>query len=221
MTAVDRSSYLVSEYRVLENMARSLWKNDDAAECRKRRERIGELVNERLGHHGHHRAAEWLQAALGATVCGIVGPRTRAALLEAGPSERERVYREVLRRRMTHCGRILSATPVHARFAHGWMRRPAQFVVLTAWMAVTLPVRAADTGTSLFCVRSDRQVVCWAGHDVVLSGWLDTKGRAVLRGALGEWTGRMGPDAHTTWLRSGDRRLWCWSDAERIRWVCR
>ena len=53
MTAVDLSSYVVSEYYCLEKLARCMDKGDDAAEWRNRRKRIAASVNELLWDDEH------------------------------------------------------------------------------------------------------------------------------------------------------------------------
>lgn len=76
-------------------------------------------------NHGVKRAIQWLQAAVGVTPDGVVGPLTRDALRRQTAAD---VYRRVLRRRIIFYGQIIKNNPSQAVFAEGWARRVAEFV---------------------------------------------------------------------------------------------
>ena len=76
-------------------------------------------------HSGPKRAVEWLQTALGVTADGILGPRTRAALMSADPVV---LYRRVLATRLRFLGRMITKDRRQAAFAAGWMARLAEWV---------------------------------------------------------------------------------------------
>jgi lysozyme family protein len=76
-------------------------------------------------NHGTHRASRWLQRAAGASVDGVVGPNTLAAVNQGNTL---RLYLEFLRIRVELYGRLITEDPDQARFAHGWMRRLGEFL---------------------------------------------------------------------------------------------
>jgi len=76
-------------------------------------------------HSGPKRAVQWLQAALGVTADGVIGPKTRAALATADQGV---LYGKVLGQRLRHLGRLITHDPRQSVFAAGWMNRMAEFV---------------------------------------------------------------------------------------------
>ena len=88
-------------------------------------ERLRALVVDSGVNHGVRRAAKWLQRAAGVADDGIVGPRTLAAV---NGSDSAALYRKVLAQRAIFYGKIITNDPSQAVFAHGWMRRLAEFI---------------------------------------------------------------------------------------------
>ena len=76
-------------------------------------------------HSGPKRAVQWLQAALGVTADGVIGPKTRAALAAADQGV---LYGKVLGQRLRHLGQLITHDPRQSAFAAGWMNRMAEFV---------------------------------------------------------------------------------------------
>lgn len=76
-------------------------------------------------HSGPKRAAQWLQAALGVTADGVIGPQTRAAL---AASDQAALRRKVIGERVRFLGRLITSDPAQAVFAAGWMNRMAEFI---------------------------------------------------------------------------------------------
>jgi lysozyme family protein len=76
-------------------------------------------------HSGPKRAVQWLQTALGVTADGVIGPKTRAALVAADQGV---LYGKVLGQRLRHLGRLITHDPKQSAFAAGWMNRMAEFV---------------------------------------------------------------------------------------------
>lgn len=76
-------------------------------------------------HSGPKRAVQWLQAALGVTADGVIGPKTREALAAADQGV---LYGKVLGQRLRHLGRLITNDPRQSAFAAGWMNRMAEFV---------------------------------------------------------------------------------------------
>jgi len=76
-------------------------------------------------HSGPRRAVQWLQAALGITADGVIGPKTRAALTAADQGV---LYGKVLGQRLRHLGQLITHDPRQSAFAAGWMNRMAEFV---------------------------------------------------------------------------------------------
>ena len=75
--------------------------------------------------HGPRRAARWLQAAAGAAVDGVIGPRTIEAVKAAGEKV---LYKRVLAARCRFYGNIVARDPSQAAFAAGWAERLAEFI---------------------------------------------------------------------------------------------
>lgn len=76
-------------------------------------------------HSGPRTAIRALQAAIGVTPDGVLGPKTIAAVDAADAAD---VYRRVLRARMSYLAGILQRDPSQRVFAAGWVRRLAEFV---------------------------------------------------------------------------------------------
>jgi len=74
---------------------------------------------------GPDRARRWLQQAVGATVDGVIGPRTLAAAAAAEPRA---AVREMLARRLQHHASL----PTMRNFGLGWMRRCADLALFAA-----------------------------------------------------------------------------------------
>lgn len=76
-------------------------------------------------HSGPQKAVKWLQEALGVTVDGVIGLKTRAAL---AATDQDKLYSKVLAARLRHLGRLITNDPQQSVFAAGWMNRMAEFV---------------------------------------------------------------------------------------------
>ena len=76
-------------------------------------------------HSGPQKAVRWLQEALGVTVDGVIGPKTREAIAKA---DQGILYNKVLAARLRHLGRLITNDPEQSVFASGWMNRMAEFV---------------------------------------------------------------------------------------------
>ncbi len=76
-------------------------------------------------HSGPKSAIKWLQQALGVPADGVIGEKTRAALMQADAAS---LYVKVLAARLRHLGRLITKDPKQAAFAAGWMKRIAEFV---------------------------------------------------------------------------------------------
>jgi lysozyme family protein len=87
--------------------------------------KLQELLLDCVVNHGIGGAVKFIQEALGVTVDGLMGPKTRAALAAAEPRE---LYRKVLAARIRKYGRIVTHDPTQSKFAAGWNDRAAQFV---------------------------------------------------------------------------------------------
>lgn len=93
-----------------------------------------DLVMDCAIHHGLTGASRLVQRALGVTVDGVVGPKTRAAIIAMDP---RRLYDLVLGQRIRLLGRLVSndwtdadhdGKPDNAENAEGWFNRAAGFV---------------------------------------------------------------------------------------------
>lgn len=87
------------------------------AKCEEFPENVGEVVMNIAVNAGHGRASKWLQAAVGATVDGIIGPKTISAAVEAGPC----VAVALVDRMEEHYRSIAKGSL--AKFLKGWMNR--------------------------------------------------------------------------------------------------
>jgi len=86
---------------------------------------LRELVFDSAVNAGPARAIRWLQRALGCEDDGLIGPKTLEALRLA---DARVIYADVLRRRLVHYGRIISADARQAVYAEGWMTRACEFI---------------------------------------------------------------------------------------------
>lgn len=86
---------------------------------------LRELVIDSGVNSGQSRAAKWLQAALGLKADGVIGPKTRDALVHV---EVRSVYLRVLELRIRHLGRLITDDPTQAENAAGWTNRVGRFV---------------------------------------------------------------------------------------------
>jgi lysozyme family protein len=93
-----------------------------------------DLVMDCAIHHGLTGASRLVQRALDVTVDGVVGPKTRAAIIAMDP---KRLYALVLGQRVRLFGRLISndwsdddhdGKPDAAENAEGWLNRTAEFV---------------------------------------------------------------------------------------------
>jgi hypothetical protein len=94
---------------------------------------VASLVLDIVVNHGRPNGVRILQRALGATVDGIFGSATRAALYRAEPG---RLFRELGAARLEFTGRVISGNlhdddhdgiPDNTEFASGWLNRQASF----------------------------------------------------------------------------------------------
>jgi len=76
-------------------------------------------------HSGPQKAVKWLQEALGVTVDGVIGSKTREAIAKA---DQNILYSKVLAAHLRHLGRLITNDPEQSVFAAGWMNRMAEFV---------------------------------------------------------------------------------------------
>lgn len=74
---------------------------------------------------GPRAAIRALQEALSVPADGVLGPQTLEALALANA---KKMRAEVVAERVVFLGRLISADPTQARFAHGWLRRAAEFI---------------------------------------------------------------------------------------------
>ncbi len=95
------------------------------------------LLFDAVVNHGRSNAVRILQRALGVTVDGVFGRKTRAALFSAEP---RKLFRELGAARLEFTGRVISrnlrdddhdGVPDNTEFAGGWLNRQAQFWRMT------------------------------------------------------------------------------------------
>lgn len=105
------------------------------AELYLRRPGFDKIADPRLRHlvvdsgvqHGQKRVTQWLQALLGVTVDGKLGPKTLAAI---NREDAGRLYNRLLARRIRFYGSLISSVQSQGVFAAGWMKRAASFLDL-------------------------------------------------------------------------------------------
>jgi len=131
-----RREVMVDEVRELtEAEARAIYRRDfEAAQIDIAPDECEELLLDIHANHGPGNFARILQRALGVTVDGAIGPKTRAALAAADGG---RLYRDVVAERLEFTGRVITKNlkdddhdgiPDNTEFAYGWLVRQAQFV---------------------------------------------------------------------------------------------
>jgi lysozyme family protein len=74
---------------------------------------------------GPERAIEALQRSVGVTEDGILGPATKAALLNLPPTT---VYARVLREYFKHFANVVATNPTQIRWLRGWINRACEFI---------------------------------------------------------------------------------------------
>lgn len=80
---------------------------------------LADIVIDWAVHAGHVTAIRMLQAAVGVSTDGVMGPATEAAV-----KDRKAIARRVLAGRMEQVGGLISSQPdKYARYAKGWLRR--------------------------------------------------------------------------------------------------
>lgn len=88
---------------------------------------LGSAVVDWAVHSGHQTAIRGLQRALGVAADGVIGTKTRAALIASGNIRR--VIVSVHCQRLEFLGRLITDAPdKHARYAAGWMARMATYL---------------------------------------------------------------------------------------------
>lgn len=87
--------------------------------------RLRHLVVDSGVQHGQKRVTQWLQALLGLTVDGKLGPKTAAAINQ---EDAGRLYNRLLARRIRFYGSLISSVQSQGVFAAGWMKRAASFL---------------------------------------------------------------------------------------------
>lgn len=111
-----------------EGEARAIYQKrylDDPGISKLRDPDLLELMFDSVVQHGAPRPIRWLQASLGLTQDGSLGPQT----LEAANTRTFQAYRGVLSERVKFYGQIITINPKLAKFAKGWMARIAPFIV--------------------------------------------------------------------------------------------
>ena len=88
---------------------------------------VVEMLFDAAVHHGPGTAIRMLQRAAEVVDDGVLGPMTRRAV--AGYPSRRLAARFVAER-AEELGRIVTARPSQAAFAHGWLRRLGEFIRL-------------------------------------------------------------------------------------------
>lgn len=105
---------MAREFYRSEYMDKFRWINDPA---------LLDLAVDCAVNHGTMRAIRWLQASVGASVDGVIGPMT----MESVNLNADKCYREVLRTRFNHYAR-LSTSPGQIMFLVGWINRACEFI---------------------------------------------------------------------------------------------
>lgn len=109
--------------------AKRIYKRDfwERAHCHIMDPGLALIVFDAAVNNGVGQAARWLQAALGVTVDGVIGPATRAALAQANAEE---VLTEL------HASRIymMAGLSTWKTFGRGWSRRLARLPYQAARM---------------------------------------------------------------------------------------
>lgn len=88
--------------------------------------KLRELLIDAAVQHWHDDPAKWLQESLGVKVDGKIGPITRRAVDLA---DQEKLYRQVLAKRIQYYGELITKDHKQAENAWGWMNRVSEFVM--------------------------------------------------------------------------------------------
>lgn len=118
-----------------EAVARDIYRNDfERAHLDLAPDCCEELLLDIHANHGPGNFARILQRALGVTVDGVVGPKTREALAAANGPE---LLAALVAERLRFTGRAITknlkdddhdGVPDHTEFAEGWLNRQSEFV---------------------------------------------------------------------------------------------
>jgi len=79
--------------------------------------------------HGPTRAVRWLQAIVGETEDGVLGPKTALATYKLDP---DLLVLKISAERWRFTGRLVTSKPSQATFAHGWANRMSEFIEKSA-----------------------------------------------------------------------------------------
>jgi lysozyme family protein len=81
-------------------------------------------------NHGTERAIKWLQEAIKTTADGSIGPKTLIAWEPYAKNliDRDKVYRDILARRIVFYGEIVYNRPDQRVFIVGWLKRAVEFL---------------------------------------------------------------------------------------------
>lgn len=118
---IDQRSHPEVNIRTLtKEKAAGIYWNEYWTKCRAHEmpARVGEVVANIAVNAGHGRASKWLQAAVGATVDGVIGRQTLAAAWQA---DHGAVVRALLDRTEAHYRSIAKGRL--AKFLTGWLNR--------------------------------------------------------------------------------------------------
>ncbi len=86
---------------------------------------IVEMLFDAAVNHGPSASVKMFQRACGVHDDGVIGPKTRAAALRHASRS---LAANLIAQRVIEYGRIVTANPTQAAFAHGWARRAAEFI---------------------------------------------------------------------------------------------
>jgi len=123
VTALDVESIAVDEAR---DIYRSeYWNKPGFARLSNLHPLIVEMLFDMGVNHGTNSAVRMLQRAVGTKDDGILGPKTIASIAEM---ETRELGAHLMAERVIEYGRIITKNNTQAAFAHGWMRRAAEFI---------------------------------------------------------------------------------------------
>jgi len=86
---------------------------------------LQEMVFDAAVQHDPYDATKWLQTSVGEKADGLVGPRTKAAVIDV---ENDMLAARFMSERIAYYGRVITNNPSQATFAAGWMNRMKEFV---------------------------------------------------------------------------------------------
>jgi lysozyme family protein len=87
---------------------------------------LQEMLFDAAVQHDPWDATKWLQTSVGEKADGLVGPKTKAAVVDV---ENDMLAARFMAERISYYGRIITNNPSQATFAAGWMNRMKEFVV--------------------------------------------------------------------------------------------